>query len=162
VHRLNRDEKGRVKCVACMLCATACPANCIAIEAAAAPPDWPDRDKFPAEFVLDELRCIYCGMCEEACPVDAMELTHIYDMTSETRAAMVFDKNALLEIYDKTKDNPVDPVRTGRGQLGPASDLENLATLGPATRVEKDDRAAKATSPGVIGAAPPAVRNAAP
>ena len=49
VHRLNRDEQGRVKCVACMLCATACPANCIAIEAAAAPPDWPDRDKFPAD-----------------------------------------------------------------------------------------------------------------
>ena len=84
VHRLNRDEQGRVKCVACMLCATACPANCIAIEAAPAPPDWPDRDKFPAEFVLDELRCIYCGMCEEACPVDAIELTHIYDLTGET------------------------------------------------------------------------------
>jgi NADH-quinone oxidoreductase subunit I len=162
VHRLNRDEKGRVKCVACMLCATACPANCIAIEAAPAPPDWPDRDKFPSEFVLDELRCIYCGMCEEACPVDAIELTHIYDMTSETRAAMIFNKDALLGIYDKTKDNPVDPVRTRRGRLGPASDLENLATLGPATTVEKDDRAAKATSPGVIGAAPPPVRNAAP
>ena len=50
VHRLNRDEQGRVKCVACMMCATACPANCIAIEAAAAPPEWPDRDKYPAEF----------------------------------------------------------------------------------------------------------------
>jgi NADH-quinone oxidoreductase subunit I len=162
VHRLNRDEQGRVKCVACMLCATACPANCIAIEAAPAPPEWPDRDKFPAEFVLDELRCIYCGMCEEACPVDAIELTHIYDMTSETRAAMVFDKKALLEIYDKTKDNPADPVRTRRGRLGPAADLEDLATLGPATDVESDDRAAKATSPGVIGAPPPLVRNAAP
>jgi NADH-quinone oxidoreductase subunit I len=162
VHRLNRDENGRVKCVACMLCATACPANCIAIEAAAAPPDWPDRDKFPAEFVLDELRCIYCGMCEEACPVDAIELTHIYDMTSETRAAMVFDKNKLLKVYDDTKDNPVDPVRTRRGRLGPASELENLATLGPATSVERDDRAAKANTPGVIGAPPPEVRNAAP
>ena len=64
-----------------MLLAPRRPANCIAIEAAPAPPDWPDRDKFPAEFLLDELRCIYCGMCEEACPVDAIELTHIYDMT---------------------------------------------------------------------------------
>jgi NADH-quinone oxidoreductase subunit I len=160
VHRLNRDEQGRVKCVACMLCATACPANCIAIEAAAAPPDWPDRDKYPSEFVLDELRCIYCGMCEEACPVDAIELTHIYDMTSETRAAMVFNKEALLGIYDKTKDNPVDPVRTRRGRLGPAAEFVDLATLGPATSVEQGDRAAKAATPGVIGAPPPETRNA--
>ncbi len=162
VHRLNRDEKGRVKCVACMLCATACPANCIAIEAAPTPPDWPDRDKYPAEFVLDELRCIYCGMCEEACPVDAIELTHIYDMTGETRASMVFNKEGLLSIYDQTKDNPVDPVRTHRGRLGPASEFENLATLGPATPVERDDRAAKAATPGVIGAPPPETKNAAP
>jgi NADH-quinone oxidoreductase subunit I len=159
VHRLNRDEKGRVKCVACMLCATACPANCIAIEAAAAPPDWPDRDKFPAEFVLDELRCIYCGMCEEACPVDAIELTHIYDMTSETREAMVFTKDKLLAIYDETKDNPADPVRTRRGRLGPAAEFTDLAALMPATAVDRDDRSAKAISPGVIGAPPPQTRN---
>jgi len=154
VHRLNRDEKGRVKCVACMLCATACPANCIAIEAAAAPPDWPDRDKYPAEFVLDELRCIYCGMCEEACPVDAIELTHIYDMTSETRADMVFNREKLLSIYDETKDNPKDPVRTGRGVLGPAAEFSDLPPLMPATSVARDDRAAAAPSPGVIGPMP--------
>ncbi len=65
VHRLNRDEQGRVKCVACFMCATACPAHCIEIEGDKAP--WADRDKYPTKFVLDELRCIYCGMCEEAC-----------------------------------------------------------------------------------------------
>jgi NADH-quinone oxidoreductase subunit I len=100
-------------------------------------------------------------MCEEACPVDAIELTHIYDMTSETRAAMVFNKEGLLGIYDKTKDNPADPVRTRRGRLGPASEFENLATLMPATSVEGGDRAAKAQSPGVIGVPPPEVRNSA-
>jgi NADH-quinone oxidoreductase subunit I len=155
VHRLNRDEQGRVKCVACMLCATACPANCIAIEAAPAPPEWPDRDKFPATFVLDELRCIYCGMCEEACPVDAIELTHIYDMTAETRDEMLFDREKLLNVFDETKNNPKDPVRTHRGLLGPASEFADLATLGPATSVAKDDRAADAPTAGVIGAAPP-------
>jgi NADH-quinone oxidoreductase subunit I len=105
--------------------------------------------------VLDELRCIYCGMCEEACPVDAIELTHIYDMTSETRAEMVFDKDKLLATYDETKDNPKDPVRTGRGRLGPASEFRELPPLGPATTVVRDDRAASATSPGVIGPPPP-------
>ena len=66
VHRLNRDEEGRVKCVACYMCSTACPAHCIDIVAAPSP--WPDREKYPETFVIDELRCIYCGMCEEACP----------------------------------------------------------------------------------------------
>ncbi len=155
VHRLNRDEEGRVKCVACMLCVTACPADCIAIEAAPAPPDWPDRDKFPATFELDELRCIYCGMCEEACPVDAIELTHIYDLTAETREEMVFGKDKLLAVYDETKDNPKDPVRTGRGRLGPAAEFKDLPTLGPATSVESADRAAESPSSGVIGPAPP-------
>jgi NADH-quinone oxidoreductase subunit I len=137
-----------------MLCATACPANCIAIEAAPAPPDWPDRDKYPAEFVLDELRCIYCGMCEEACPVDAIELTHIYDLTGETREQLVYDREKLLSVYDKTKDNPRDPIRTGRGRLGPAAAFNELPTLGPATPVVGDDRAAAAKAPGVIGPLP--------
>lgn len=154
VHRLNRDEKDRVKCVACMLCATACPAHCITIEAAAAPPEWPDRDKFPQSFVLDELRCIYCGMCEEACPVDAIELTHIYDLTGPSRAEMMYDKEKLLGVYDQTKDNPRDPVRTRRGRLGPAAEFASLPPLGPATTVENKDRSAKAPSAGVIGPAP--------
>jgi NADH-quinone oxidoreductase subunit I len=158
VHRLNRDEQGRVKCVACMLCATACPADCIAIEASPAPPDWPDRDKFPATFVLDELRCIYCGMCEEACPVDAIELTHIYDLTGETRDELMYDKDKLLKVYDETKDNPRDPVRTGRGRLGPASEFAQLHTLGPATTVQADDRSAQAPTAGVIGKEPQGMR----
>ena len=124
------------------------PGRCIDIEAAAAPPDWPDRDKFPATFVLDELRCIYCGMCEEACPVDAIELTHIYDLTGETRAEMMFDKEKLLDVYDETKDNPSDPVRTRRGKLGPAAEFGALPTLGPATPVTPGDRSAQATTPG--------------
>jgi NADH-quinone oxidoreductase subunit I len=102
VHRLNRDEQGRVACVACFMCATACPANCIHIEGAESP--WPDREKYPARFDIDELRCIYCGMCEEACPVDAIELTPGHDLVGRSREEMVFDKEELLAIYDKTKD----------------------------------------------------------
>jgi NADH-quinone oxidoreductase subunit I len=100
VHRLNKDEEGRVKCVACFMCSTACPARCIHIEAEVSP--WADREKYPAKFDIDELRCIYCGMCEEACPVDAIELTHIYDLVGLTRQEMVFDKQKLLAIYDQT------------------------------------------------------------
>ena len=100
VHRLNRDEQGRVACVACFMCSTACPAHCIHIEAGESP--WPDREKYPAKFDIDELRCIYCGMCEEACPVDAIELTPHFDLVGRTREEMIFDKTELLAIYDET------------------------------------------------------------
>jgi NADH-quinone oxidoreductase subunit I len=100
VHRLNKDEEGRVKCVACFMCSTACPARCIHIEAGDAP--WPDREKYPVKFDIDELRCIYCGMCEEACPVDAIELTHEYNIVGLTRQEMIFDKSKLLKIFDET------------------------------------------------------------
>jgi NADH-quinone oxidoreductase subunit I len=121
VHRLNRDEQGRAKCVACYMCSTACPAHCIDIVAAPSP--WPDREKYPETFVIDELRCIYCGMCEQACPVDAIELTTIYDLTGMSREDMMFDKEKLLAVFDKTTAEGTDPVRTKAGRLGVASEL---------------------------------------
>ena len=120
VHRLNRDDKGRVKCVACYMCSTACPAHCIDIVAAPSP--WPDREKYPETFVIDELRCIYCGMCEEACPVDAIELTTLYDLTGLSREQMIFDKEKLLSVFDVTTRAGTDPIRTRSGPLGPASE----------------------------------------
>ena len=122
VHRLNRDEQGRVKCVACFMCATACPAHCIDIVAAPAPEGWPDREKYPETFVIDELRCIYCGMCEEACPVDAIELTTLYDLTGLSREQMIFDKEKLLGVFDATTRAGTDPVRTQSGRLSVASE----------------------------------------
>jgi NADH-quinone oxidoreductase subunit I len=121
VHRLNRDEAGRIKCVACYMCSTACPARCIDIVAAPSP--WPDREKYPETFVIDELRCIYCGMCEEACPVDAIELTTLFDLTGFSREEMMFDKEKLLSVFDRTTAMGTDPVRSSRGELGMASEL---------------------------------------
>jgi NADH-quinone oxidoreductase subunit I len=129
VHRLNRDDKGRVKCVACFLCSTACPAHCIEIIAAEtdkSDPNWADRDKYPSKFVIDELRCIYCGMCEEACPVDAIELTTLYNLSElgskDKRSQYMYDREKLLEVYDITTGAGTDPIRTHAGSLGPASE----------------------------------------
>jgi NADH-quinone oxidoreductase subunit I len=102
LHRLNKDKLGREKCVACFMCSTICPARCIYIVGAEAP--WVDREKYPVRFDIDELRCIYCGMCEEACPEEAIELTEIYDMVGATRRGLIYTKEMLLEVYDKTKD----------------------------------------------------------
>ena len=118
VHRLNKDDQGRVKCVACMLCATACPAHCIDIVGATAPESWPDREKYCESFVIDELRCIYCGMCEEACPVEAIELTGLNDLTGLSRQQMIFDKAKLLSVFDATTD--AEPMRYGKAPALPA------------------------------------------
>ncbi|MEE8143176.1 MAG: NADH-quinone oxidoreductase subunit I [Planctomycetota bacterium] len=93
-HRLTRDEQGREKCTACMLCATACPAHCIEIVAEEAP--WDDREKRPKIFNIDMMRCIYCGLCEWACPCEAIELTPVYNIPSRTRAEKIYTKERLL------------------------------------------------------------------
>jgi NADH-quinone oxidoreductase subunit I len=131
VHRLNRDEQGRVRCVACYMCSTACPAHCIDIVAAPSP--WPDREKYPETFVIDELRCISCGMCEQACPVDAIELTTLFDLTGLSREEMMFDKEKLLSVYDETVKRGTDPIRTRRGSLGVASEPAEPGGLPPSS-----------------------------
>ena len=101
LHRLNRDAQGRVACVACFMCPSICPAQCIYVVAGESP--WPDREKYPVRFEIDELRCIYCGMCEEVCPVDAIELTPLYELVGLSRAEMIFDKAKLLAVFEETK-----------------------------------------------------------
>jgi NADH-quinone oxidoreductase subunit I len=93
-HRLKKDDQGRMKCVACFMCQTACPAECIEITAGPSP--WPDRDKVPVQFRIDMLKCIYCGMCEEACPCDAIELTETYTQVSTSREEKIYDIQRLL------------------------------------------------------------------
>lgn len=71
-HRLMLRDDGSIRCTACMLCVTACPADCIHIEAAEG--DIPENEKYAVEYTIDMLRCIYCGFCVEACPCDAIRM----------------------------------------------------------------------------------------
>ena len=96
-HRLKRDEQNRIKCTACFMCATACPAKCITIVAAPAPVEYgPDRDKIPVVFDINELRCIFCGYCEEACPKDAIELTTKLPRVYGSREEFIYNRDKLL------------------------------------------------------------------
>lgn len=71
-HVLTVKKDGSLRCTACMLCATNCPAQCIKIHAAEH--DDPSVEKYPISYEIDILRCVFCGYCEEACPVDAIRM----------------------------------------------------------------------------------------
>jgi NADH-quinone oxidoreductase subunit I len=71
-HVLTVKKDGTLRCTACMLCATNCPAECITIEASEH--EDPTVEKFPIKYEIDMLRCVFCGFCEEACPVDAVRM----------------------------------------------------------------------------------------
>jgi len=71
-HVLTVKKDGSIRCTACMLCATNCPAQCITI--LAGEHEDPSVEKYPIAYEIDMLRCVFCGFCEEACPVDAIRM----------------------------------------------------------------------------------------
>ncbi len=72
MHRIVSRKDGKPRCVACMLCVTVCPSECLFVEAAE--DDDQDIQKHATRFVVDLNRCCFCGFCVEACPVDAIRM----------------------------------------------------------------------------------------
>jgi NADH-quinone oxidoreductase subunit I len=108
IHVLHRDENGLEKCVGCFLCAAACPANCIYIEAAenTAAKRISAGERYAKVYNIDYSRCIFCGYCVEACPTDAITHGHDFQLAPYNINSLIYRKEQLLE-----KDTPPKQFR---------------------------------------------------
>ncbi len=105
-HILKTRDDGTLKCVACYMCAQACPADCITIVAGEHPKI--SYEKYPVVFDIDMLRCVYCGFCVDACPKDAIWMTRNYEMAFFNRQEAIFG-------IDKLREAPGSEVKDGYG-----------------------------------------------
>lgn len=98
MHVLQRDENGLEKCVACFLCAAACPSNCIYIEAAENTETHrvSGAERYAKVYNIDYNRCIFCGYCVEACPTDAITHGHGFELATYNASSLVYRKEQLL------------------------------------------------------------------
>jgi NADH-quinone oxidoreductase subunit I len=93
--RLNTNpETGETLCIACNLCAVACPENLIVVSSER---NEQTRRKELTEFTYDLSRCMFCGLCEDACPVDALELTQDFELATYTREGQIWNRQMLEE-----------------------------------------------------------------
>lgn len=124
VHRLTLRDDGSPRCVACLCCSTACPAQCIHIEAAEYAEGDSKRgyERYPKTFVIDELRCIFCGFCVEACPCDAIRMdTGMHAVPYDSRDQFIYRKDLLMEFTGRDgsrksanpRHEPGDPTHPG-------------------------------------------------
>ncbi len=98
LHALVRDpDTGKEKCVGCGLCAAMCPSQCIHIYTS----EGEDHKKVVDRYEVEVLRCIFCGLCVEACPFGALALTDFFEYSGYTREEFSYNKERLLENWDK-------------------------------------------------------------
>ena len=95
---LQRDENGMEKCVACFLCAAACPSDCIYIEAAENTEQLriSGGERYAKVYNIDYSRCIFCGYCVEACPTDAITHGHGFEIASYNVSTLIYRKENML------------------------------------------------------------------
>lgn len=85
-------DTGESLCIACELCALACPEKLIRITSERNPVT---KKKELRTFAYDTSRCMFCGLCEEACPSDALELSQDYEAALYSREGFILDRERL-------------------------------------------------------------------
>jgi NADH-quinone oxidoreductase subunit I len=128
IHILTEREDGSPKCVACYMCATICPAECIYIESGERPEK--TIEKYPTRFEIDLLRCVYCGFCVDACPEEAIIMSRENDLVGTSRADMIIDRDRLM-----ARNNLVD---YGTGYRPVDHDVRRPVRVAALERLERE------------------------
>lgn len=169
-HQLNRYADGLEKCIGCELCAWACPADAILVEAASNTPEaqYSPGERYGRVYQINYLRCIFCGMCIEACPTRALTMGNDFELATYERADDIYEKQQLLVPLAKGMLAPPHPMVEGlndgdyyRGKVeGPTHEQiewvrerrpedESLKSAKPVMRVPASDSTASAAVSGL-------------